>query len=82
MWLMYFLTFHKSLPRASAFVNWISVRFYETGCIICSLWKSPKLLDIDFFQGLKIYHSIYQFISMFRHIVNLLETFDEKVDEK
>ena len=24
--------FHKTLPRSSAFVNWISVRFYETGC--------------------------------------------------
>ena len=25
--------FHKTLRRSSAFVNWISVRFYETGCI-------------------------------------------------
>ena len=25
--------FHKTLPRSNAFVNWISVRFYETGCI-------------------------------------------------
>ena len=24
--------FHKTLPRSSAFVNWILVRFYETGC--------------------------------------------------
>ena len=24
--------FHKTLPRSSAFCNWISVRFYETGC--------------------------------------------------
>ena len=24
--------FHKTLPRTSAFVNWISVRFYETDC--------------------------------------------------
>ena len=23
--------FHKTLPRSSAFVNWISVRYYETG---------------------------------------------------
>ena len=22
--------FHKTLPRSSAFINWISVRFYET----------------------------------------------------
>ena len=26
--------FHKTLPRSSAFVNCISVRFYETGCTI------------------------------------------------
>ena len=25
--------FHKTLPRSSAFVNWISVWFHETGCI-------------------------------------------------
>ena len=24
--------FHKTLPRSSAFVSWISVRFYETDC--------------------------------------------------
>ena len=24
--------FHKTLPRYSAFGNWISVRFYETDC--------------------------------------------------
>ena len=23
--------FHKTLPRSSAFVNWLSIRFYETG---------------------------------------------------
>ena len=26
-------SFHKTLPVSSAFVNWISVRFYETACI-------------------------------------------------
>ena len=31
-WLIY-RPFHKTLPRSSAFVNCISVRFYETGCI-------------------------------------------------
>ena len=25
-------SFHKTLPRSSAFINWISVRFYGTGC--------------------------------------------------
>ena len=32
LWLWYH-PFHKTLPRSSACVNWISVRFYETGCI-------------------------------------------------
>ena len=32
--------FHKTLPRSNAFVNWISVRFYETGC---SWMRSPSL---------------------------------------
>ena len=27
-----FCPFHKTLPRTSAFINWISVRFYETDC--------------------------------------------------
>ena len=26
--------FHKTLPRSSAFVYWILVRFYETDCTI------------------------------------------------
>ena len=25
--------FHKTLTRSSAFLNWISVKFYETGCM-------------------------------------------------
>ena len=29
--------FHKTLPKSSAFVSWISVRFYETDCIYLSL---------------------------------------------
>ena len=35
--------FHKTLPRSIAFVNWISVRFYENGCRltmkIACVWK-------------------------------------------
>ena len=30
---MYYRPFHKTLPRSSAFINWISVSFYETDCI-------------------------------------------------
>ena len=29
---IYYRPFHKTLPRSSLFVNWIPVRFYETGC--------------------------------------------------
>ena len=35
--------FHKTLPRSSAFCKWISVRFYETGCIQCSHRESPEV---------------------------------------
>ena len=31
--LLMYQPFHKTLQRFSAFVNWISVRFYETDCI-------------------------------------------------
>ena len=29
--------FHKTSPRSNAFVNWDSVRFYETDCIYISI---------------------------------------------
>ena len=29
---------HKTLPSYSALVNWISVRFYETDCIMYSVF--------------------------------------------
>ena len=31
---LFYRPFHKTLPRSSAFVKWISVRFYETDCTI------------------------------------------------
>ena len=37
--------FHKTLPRSSAFINWISIRFYET--------IHFKLLKYYGFQGKK-----------------------------
>ena len=30
--ILWYRPFHKTLPRSSTFVNWISVRFYETDC--------------------------------------------------
>ena len=35
--------FHKTLPRSSAFVNWISVRFYETDCSTSNTFKDFNL---------------------------------------
>ena len=35
MYLCVYRPFHKTLPRSSAFVNLISVRFYETDCTSC-----------------------------------------------
>ena len=31
--------FHKTLPRSSVFVNWLSVRFYETDCILHIIFR-------------------------------------------
>ena len=36
--------FHRTLPRSSAFVNCISVRFYETGCISIILDKMQSFI--------------------------------------
>ena len=49
MFSIYYSIFHKTLSRFSAFLNWISVRFYETGCT--SSYKSlysPRQLSSDF----------------------------------
>ena len=45
--------FHKTLPRSSAFVNWISVRFNETESIIISRHRS--FIDL-FFTTTTIYN--------------------------
>ena len=37
--------FHKTLPRSSAFVNRISVRFFETGCIV--IFDKIDKIDVD-----------------------------------
>ena len=47
--------FHKTLPRSSAFINWISVRIYETDCIqilfcfskIPSIFLPPSLAEMS-----------------------------------
>ena len=35
--------FHKTLPRSSTFVNWSSVRFYETDCTLTSFYTKNQL---------------------------------------
>ena len=34
--------FYKTLPRSNSFVNWISARFYETGCTYREEEKTRK----------------------------------------
>ena len=44
-----YLPFHKTLPRSSAFVNWISVRFYETACtLIIHLFPKDFIHTVEF----------------------------------
>ena len=54
--------FHKTLPRSSTFVNWISVSFYETGC---------SLSKIDFFKLAKNFLPP-DFTFSYSNILNLL----------
>ena len=42
--------FHKTLSRFNALVNWISVRFYETGCIIITKDISTKSFILHFLK--------------------------------
>ena len=45
--------FHKTLPRSSLQMHWISVRFYETGCSIKTVSLSLSLsLSLLFLAGL------------------------------
>ena len=37
--------FHITLPRSRVFVNWISVRFYETDCSIADTIITEKILQ-------------------------------------
>ena len=53
--------FHKTLPRSSAFVNWILVRFYETDCIIIETYKCSKLLK-PIQKSLKKFSNVNKFI--------------------
>ena len=39
--------FHKTLPRSSAFANWISVRFYETDCTWREKFKVNLIQWVD-----------------------------------
>ena len=39
IWYNMYRPFHKTLPRSSASVNRISVRFYKTGCMLSKLYS-------------------------------------------
>ena len=45
--------FHKTLPRTSVFVYWISVRFYETDCTLNKGQLSTLLMLCNFTFPLK-----------------------------
>ena len=48
-WVWTYRPFHKTLPRFSAFLNWLSVIFYETDCIQHILWLT-KYEGLIFFN--------------------------------
>ena len=48
--------FHKTLPKSSAFVKWISERFYETDCMsIMPALNSAKVLFVLNILFFKLY---------------------------
>ena len=49
--IFYYRPFHKTLPRSSASLNWISVRFYVTDCI----WILLHIISLLFALFLSIY---------------------------
>ena len=61
--------FHKTLPRSSFLMHWISVRFYEMG----DTWKTDTLIkkyNIQYMlgrQALLITHIIYKICWEDRH---------------
>ena len=42
--------FHETIPKSSAFVSWISVRFYETDCIIIYLQENMLMTTFKFLE--------------------------------
>ena len=69
--------FHKTLPRSSAFVNWTSVRFYETSC----MYKSSSFLHlflmkaIHFLYNIKFYlFKLYLIFPLFFFVSQLRNT--------
>ena len=49
--------FHKTLLRSSAFVNWSSVRFYETVCIMSKTTVSIYKCIHNYFE--RTFHGIF-----------------------
>ena len=68
--------FHKTLPRSSAYVNWISVRFYKTGCTSKSQKRRKKTISEN---GLKQFAMKVKLIISFSDQLNktyLIRCFD------
>ena len=69
----------KTLPRAIAFVNWISVRFYETDCILsyiyltCVVFVLLVVEEVDSFRtkgDLRFF--FYKLLNSYRDFLGVL----------
>ena len=69
--------FHKTLPRFNAFVYWISVRFYETGCINTYVLKQDWSVTDDF--GARKLVVMKNTFSIFKEITRIFLSFNKYI---
>ena len=67
--------FHKTIPRSRAFVNWISVRVYETDCSLKMCWIPIYFVYVHADLSYKIFISRHKkvFTSTFQRTVDCTE---------
>ena len=78
--LFMYLPFHKSLPRSRAFVNWISVWFYETCCSLKMCWIPIYFVYVHADLSYKIFISRHKkvFTSTFQRTVDCTEPWHQQ----
>ena len=59
----YYRPFHKTLPISSTFVNWISGRFYETGCSSVGFWAQEVVYNESLFYKIEFLCIQYKYLS-------------------